>query len=217
MKKNNYKNYFKNHYKYSFSERNMRDYGDWFYAQWKIIKPFLLKRKPKSCLEIGSGIGGFYQFIKNIVPTYKGLELDANAVKFANKYWHVNSFANKSLEKTTNGKFDLVVAFEVLEHMENPSQAVSKIFSLLKKNSMFIGTSPYPYVKNIYGDPTHLSVLHPENWKRLLLLSGFKKVNLLPMTFFPFIWRLNKNLNIKIPFYLPFPKFVSTCLIVAWK
>ncbi|HSD98638.1 MAG TPA: class I SAM-dependent methyltransferase [Patescibacteria group bacterium] len=213
----NYKNYFKRHYKYSFQERDIENYKKWFYAQWKIINYFIARKKYKSCLEIGSGIGGFYQFVEAIIPHYKGVELDRAATKFSNAYWKSNCFFNTPFEKISHEKFDLIVAFEVLEHLENPNKSISKIYSLLKNKGMFVGTSPFPFAKNVRNDVTHLSVLHPENWKRLFLLNGFKKVILLPMSFVPFLWRINKRFNIRIPLYLPFPAFVSTCLIIAWK
>ncbi len=82
---------------------------------------------------------------------------------------------------------------------------------------MFIGSSPDPYKKNVLADKTHNFVLHPENWKRLFLNNLFKNVDIYPMSFLPFLWRINKHLNIKLPFYIPFKYFISTCLIIAKK
>lgn len=167
---------------------------------------------------MGSGIGGFYSFIKDNNKKYIGVELDEEAVKFSNNYFDTDAFLNTSIEKLKyEDKFDYVFAFEVLEHLNNPFEAIKQINKFLKKDGIFCGTSPYPYYKNVIPDKTHIFVLHPDNWKRLFLLSGFKEVELYPMTFFPFIWRINKKLNIRIPFYLSFDGFVSTALIIARK
>ena len=94
---------------------------------------------------------------------------------------------------------------------------IEKISDLLEDGGIFIGTSPYPYKKNVLADETHNFVLHPENWKRLFLDNGFKSVETFPMSFLPSLWRINKNFNIKLPLYLPFKYFISTCLIIAKK
>lgn len=215
--KTNYSNYFKNHYGYTFKDQDLKSYRNWFYSQWKIINKVIDLNNQKTCLEVGSGVGGFYQFIRSKV-IYKGLELDKKAVSFASKYWKTNVFSNIDfIEYKSNKKYDYIVAFEVLEHLENPNNSVRKIYNLLDKTGIFIGTTPFPFKKNIFADETHLSVLHPENWKRLFMQNGFKKVDIIPLSFFPSLWRINRRLNIRIPFYIPIPGFISTCLIIAKK
>lgn len=211
-----YKDYFKTHYKYNFSNKNLQNYKNWFYPQWNLIKSLIQIKKDSNILEVGSGIGGFYSFLNS--NKYIGVELDEEAVKFSNNYFNTDVFLNIPLEKLKyENKFDYVFAFEVLEHLYNPFESIKQISKSLKRDGIFCGTSPYPFYKNVVPDKTHLFVLHPDNWKRLFLLSGFKEVELYSMTFLPFIWRINKKLNIRLPFYLPFGGFVSTTLIVARK
>ena len=215
--RNNYKNYFKEHYKSTFSKRDILNYQKWFNSQYRYIVSII---KPAgNILEIGSGFGGFYSFLsKKEQKNYLGLELDADVVNFANSYFKSKVFLNKSLEEfESKGKFDIVYAFEVLEHLDNPMLGIEKIFNILGNGGMFIGTSPYPYKKNVLADKAHNFVLHPENWKRLFLNNGFKNVEIFPMSFLPYLWRINKNLNIILPFYFPFKYFISTCSIIAKK
>jgi len=215
--KNNYKNYFKEHYKSTFSEKDIRNYQKWFYSQFCFIQSKI--RPTGDILEVGSGYGGFYSFLsKTEQDNYLGLELDADATNFANFHFKSNVFFNKSLEEfESNRKFDIVYAFEVLEHLSNPMLDIEKISNLLKREGLFIGTSPYPFKKNVLADKTHNFVLHPENWKKLFLNNGFESVEIFPMSFFPFLWKINKYLNIKYPFYFPLKYFISTCLIIAKK
>ncbi len=215
--KSRYQNYFKEHYNSTFTKEDILHYQQWFYPQYHFIES---KVKPAgNVLEIGSGFGGFYSFLSNNnKKNYLGLELDSDAVHFANSYFKTNTFLNESLEEFTSTiSFNLVYAFEVLEHLSNPILSIEKIHSFLENDGIFIGTSPYPYKKNVLADDTHTFVLHPENWKRLFLDSGFKRVEIIPMSFFPFLWRIHKNLNIKLPWYVPFKNFISTCLIIAKK
>lgn len=214
-----YKNYFKTHYNYSFTDSDLKRHENWFYSQWSFIKSKITFSKNSNVLEIGSSIGGFVQFLKNEkFSSVVGIDLDEDAVAFSKKSFPGYTFYKKSLESFENKKkFKYIFSFEVLEHVSSPIHAIASISDLLSKSGIFIGTSPYPYVKNVLADNTHTYVLHPSNWKKLFLDNGFRQVETYPLTYLPFIWRLNKYLNLRIPVYLPFKYFISTTLIIARK
>lgn len=217
---NTYTNYFEKQYKVRYESKIVDQYKNWFFPQWKFIKKKVNITSNSIVLEIGSAYGGFYSLITEVITNknYEGLELDKKAVSFANSFFHTDSFKNTSLESfKTKKKYDFIFGFELLEHLHDPLTAIEKIDMLLNKEGVFVGTTPFPYVKNIYADPTHLYVLHPENWKKHFLTHGFKTVTLFPMSFTPYLWRIHKVLNIRLPFYTPLPYFISTCLIVARK
>lgn len=212
-----YKGYFRKHYGASFSEKDIENYRKWFCPQWQFINSKIKIKKSSRILELGSGLGGFYSLLDNSKP-YIGLELDQEAVNFANKYFDKRCFKNASIENfASESKFDFIFAFEVLEHLTNSLATIQKIYNLLDNKGIFVGTTPYPFPKNISADATHTFVLHPENWKKILLESGFKKVRTFPMSFFPYIWRAFPKLNILLPFYIPTPGFISTSLLIAEK
>jgi len=217
--KSNYEDYYKNHYKINFTKEDVDEWNKWFDAQWRIISRRLTLKKDMKVLEIGPGFGGFYRLIKHIKGLkYLGIDLDPAIVKFTNDLFETNVFKYDSIENlNTKDKFDLIVAFEVLEHIERPSDVIDRICLSLKPGGIFFGTTPYPFKKNIVSDETHISVLHPDNWKRLFKRAGFKTVNVAPMSFAPFLWRINKKLNIRIPRYIKARGFVSTSLIYAKK
>lgn len=211
-----YRGYFRRHFGVKFNEGEIKNYRKWFYPQWKFINSKIKIGKSSRILELGSGSGGFYSFLDN-PANYTGLELDEEAVNFSNKYFG-KRFRNVSLENFWSyPKYDYVFAFEVLEHLRDPVSAIGKIFGLLRTGGFLIGTSPYPFIKNIKADSTHIYVLHPANWRKLFLETGFRKVDIYPMSFFPFLWRLFPGFNIRIPFYVPLPGFISTTLFIARK
>jgi len=109
---------------------------------------------------------------------------------------------------------DYIFAFEVLEHLGRPEKGVRNIYGALKPGGWFIGSTPYPYKKNL-NDPTHKNVKYPDAWKRLFVDAGFRNVSCRPLSFPPVLWRIHRLLNIPLPFYISLPGFVSTTLIFA--
>jgi 2-polyprenyl-3-methyl-5-hydroxy-6-metoxy-1,4-benzoquinol methylase len=215
----NYERYFRTHYGSSFSERDIANYEKWFDTQWRLVRREAPLMPNARILEIGSGTGGFFSVIKgNESSDYTGIELDSEACDFANNYFDTSVFKNVSLQDIpVSEPYDLVYAFEVLEHLDNPSEAVEKIYSMLKPGGTFCGTTPFPFKKNIRADDTHLSVLHPINWQRLFQMAGFNPPRTFALSFAPLLWRINPRLNIRIPFYVPISGVISTCLIIACK
>ncbi len=219
MEKKNYDNYFKKHYKLTFSPQDLKKSSNWLYPQWSFISKKVSLSDKTHILEIGSGYGGFLNYLLPHIDKnkYVGLDLDSQVVKFTNKTFDMRSCKNTSIEEfNTNKKFDYIFAFEVLEHVENPLEVIKKIHKLLKpETGIFIGTSPYPYTKNVIADKTHMHVLHPKTWEKFFLLSKFTSVDTYPMTFIPYLWRISKFLNPRIPIYLPQKHIISTSLIIA--
>lgn len=214
-----YKGYFQDHYLSNGSQSDILRYKRWFCSQWEIIKNKVSVRSSMRVLEIGSGLGGFYSILREEgVVDYLGIELDEYAVVFAKNFFESNVFRHSSIEDFEDEDgFDLIFSFEVLEHVENPSKVIEKIYHLLRPGGVFCGTSPYPYKKNILADKTHISVLHPLNWQRLFENADFSSVHWEPMTFFPFLWRIDPRINIRFSFFLSYKHWISTCLIIARK
>ena len=160
-------------------------------------------------LEIGSGMGRLALLLYEAgFSDYTGLEVDPEAQKFSqNLGFKSFNFINQEIKdfakKNSEQRFSSVFCFETLEHLEQPIQDLMAISSLIKEGGLFIGSTPYPFKKNIVSDETHLFVLHPINWKRLFEKCGFEHVIVSAMTFLPYLWRINKKWNFIILFYIP--------------
>lgn len=213
---NEYNNYFKVHYNITFSEDDILNYSKWFNSQFNFIKRYIKDIDNATILEIWSWFWWFYKFIENKWD-YTWLEIDRDVCQFSNnRFW--NKFLNVSIEDfQTKKKYDYIFAFEVLEHLNDPIWVIKKINNLLKDWWIFIWTSPYPFKKNILADDTHLFVLHPLNWKRLFIKNWFNEVKTYPMSFLPFLRRINKYFNLILNTYIPINWFISTTLIFSKK
>jgi 2-polyprenyl-3-methyl-5-hydroxy-6-metoxy-1,4-benzoquinol methylase len=215
----NYENYFRSHYGSTFSKRDINNYRKWFTTQWRFIQRESPISPGARVLEIGSGPGGFFGILnQSAAIVYSGIEMDSDACSFANDYFCTTVFQNISLRDIPAGEsYDFIYAFEVLEHLDNPSEAVEKIYSILRPGGTFCGTTPFPFKKNVLADDTHLSVLHPSNWLRLFEMAHFDSAQTHALSFVPFLWRLAPRLNFRVPIYIPFSYVISTCLITARK
>jgi 2-polyprenyl-3-methyl-5-hydroxy-6-metoxy-1,4-benzoquinol methylase len=204
---------------HSWEKRDLELYKKWYYMWFVVINKIIpIYGKNKASFEIGSGIGSVAALLKERGVNIIGSDISREMISIAKKLIPNVQFVYFDVTKNTPGKnlFDFIYAFEVLEHISEPTKAIKTIYSLLTKRGIFIGSCPYPFIKN-FEDRTHISMFTPEKWETLLKKQGFNTVQTIPMTFFPFFWRISKYLNIPLPFYTTFSRCVSTILIIARK
>lgn len=115
-------------------------------------------------------------------------------------------------------KFDIVTAFDIIEHVQNPEKILKECYFVLKSDGYLVLTTPNmssigrKLKKNNwfgYRDKTHVSLLHPEVWIKLIEDNGFKVMNI----YFDGLW--DSPYFTKIPSFLQHIvfKYLSTILI----
>ena len=132
--------------------------------------------KGKKVLDLACGEGyGSHIFSKN-AEYVVGIEIDENAVEHArNKYTTQNlEFIQGSILEIPiqgNEKFDVIVCFEGIEHVEEHEKLLSEVKRLLDKGGVFIVSSPN---KKTYSDdldfnnPFHKKELYFNEFRELL-------------------------------------------------
>lgn len=212
--------YFHTHYRpigNTWGSRDVEKYSKWYFSWIDYIeRTCLIFHKKLQIFEIGSAIGASASLLHDRGHDVIGSDISGFMVRQANRLCKPIPFIHCDIQRgiSIQKKFDVIMGFEVLEHVDDLSKALKNIYQSLSSKGYFIGTSPYPYEKN-YLDKTHVNVKYPHEWKQLFLDNGFVSVDVCPMSFFPFIWRIHKRFNRVIPFYISWPFFVSTALIVA--
>jgi 2-polyprenyl-3-methyl-5-hydroxy-6-metoxy-1,4-benzoquinol methylase len=225
MDKNEYSGYFRTHVKIDFGIESIWKDSQFVYSQLNLVNKYISLDSIKTypTLEIGSGMGRLALLLdERGFLNYNGIDLDDEAVEFCKKNLKLKNyiFFNDSINGFANsqsGIFKNIFCFETLEHLRDPWEGVKVISKMLQKDGLFIGSAPYPFKRNILGDETHLNVLHPLNWKRVFEKNGFQVLIIRPMTFLPYLWRIHRELNVILPFYVPLFNLVSTSLIIAKK
>ena len=109
---------------------------------FRSLESFLRRLNPKNILEVGCGEGvmsnHLYEFYGSKVPI-QGVDVSAEIIKKAAAAYKEITFSAQSVYNLDfeDNTFDLVVAFETLEHLENPSKAIQEIRRVGNKNFIF--------------------------------------------------------------------------------
>jgi 2-polyprenyl-3-methyl-5-hydroxy-6-metoxy-1,4-benzoquinol methylase len=129
-------------------------------------------------LEIGFGNGAFLGFAKSKRIDVVGIESNELLVQRARE---LGIAAYKSIsELKTEELFDVIVAFDVIEHIEQEviSSFLAQLGTHLKENGKLVarfpnGDSPFGRI-NQHGDATHLTTLGRHKFRRLATMAGFE-------------------------------------------
>jgi 2-polyprenyl-3-methyl-5-hydroxy-6-metoxy-1,4-benzoquinol methylase len=150
-------NYFLDEFKQQYQktyyedEQNLRKLAE---NRLNVLSRFLVP-EGKSLLEIGSAAGFFLDEAKKKGFKTKGIEISKSEVEYSRKLG-LDVDCISFLDFETNQKYNLVVAFFVIEHFQEQEKVFHKINSLLDKGGfLFLG------LPSLYG-PTYKT--NPKNW-----------------------------------------------------
>lgn len=167
-----------------------------YFVVVKDIFPEIIKNKNKSILEIGSGFGGFVNVLNkrgfsNVIAS--DMSNSIFSAELSNKHLTMNLVDDEKIESS----YDIVFAFDVMEHINETQKAVEKLKKMLNKDGLFIFCTPYPIKKHLL-DNYHTNMQFPNYYTNIFKQNGFELVSMQDVSFFPFLWRFN------LPFFLKF-------------
>lgn len=191
----------------------------------------------RNVLEIGFGNGSFLAFARNNNWTVTGTEMNEALVSLARSKGY-DAHQAGFLSALGQGGFDLIVAFDVLEHIEQSRLAgfLTTIRKLLAADGVFVarfpnGDSPFGLAAQ-NGDITHLTTLGSGKLHYFATNCGFSIVHMggaaEPILCGGFLHRAHMLVTVPIKFILEkaihlifFPRskinFLSPNLVVALK
>jgi 2-polyprenyl-3-methyl-5-hydroxy-6-metoxy-1,4-benzoquinol methylase len=91
----------------------------------------------KNILDFGCGIGGFLGMAKQSARNVSGVELE-KALQPSFQERKLNVFSNMKEVQQQGEKYDIITAFHVVEHLQNPKQILKNLSSLLTENGEII-------------------------------------------------------------------------------
>jgi 2-polyprenyl-3-methyl-5-hydroxy-6-metoxy-1,4-benzoquinol methylase len=148
-----------------------------FYPITEVIKEIAqkyLNKETYSLLELGCGAGSIFSFVRyNSCIEYLGLDANTIALNYSpNTKNYSNNFCPINLEQEINFnyQFDIIISFEVLEHLKKNCipNIMRTIANHMGKKSIFLGTASTRKMD------VHFTVEDKSWW-----LNEFEKVNLI--------------------------------------
>lgn len=211
--------YFEGYYKgiADFSQKRDRELANWFRGMFEYINRHypLKKGEGKKLIEFGCATGAASSVLRDFGWNVTATDVSKYAVKKAQKNFKGIKFLVQDMEKPfKKDKFDLAVAFDVIEHLPHPEVGIRNVFNLLKEGGTAVFSTPndYPHVSN---DPTHINVKQPYEWEKILKKVGFKNIFMKQITLLPYFYRWHWRFSIALPFAVGSPYFISPVIIIA--
>lgn len=173
-----------------------------FSSHDKIIK---LVEKNKKILDVGCASGYLASFLKQKGCIIDGIDTDKGSIEKAKEY--CNAYISDISKEKIEGKYDVIILGDILEHLVSPDEVLLKLKENLKNDGYIIISIPnivniYPRLKILLGyfdyeeigifDRTHLRFFTQKSFKKLIYETGYK---------------IEKLEYTPIPIYLKFPQF----------
>jgi len=141
-------------------------------------------------LDIGCGAGGVGRAIRDRADRLTGIELDSVAAERAREaYDEVHTGAVDDVLEHLEGPFDTVLAYDVLEHLADPSAVLRRVHTLAAPRALLHVSVPnarhwslvrdlvlhgtFGYTETGHRDETHLRWLTPRDLTSLLEQAGW--------------------------------------------
>ncbi|MBA3655783.1 MAG: methyltransferase domain-containing protein [Gemmatimonadaceae bacterium] len=154
-------------------------------------------------LEIGCGSGSFLQKLRSAVDAeasssiriseYTGIDIDANAIALGQgKGVNLVSSSVEAFAKEQRDAYDIVLHFELIEHLFDPTQFMVDARALLKPDGVMIFTTPnanglemiashynsFRLLAHSIFPPMHLNAFSTVNISHFALRNGFAVVDI---------------------------------------
>ena len=160
---------------------------------------FLLKKENLNILELGAGIGVVADFLQRKKHNYYGLEMNLEIVENARNIGlnvHQGDFTVlESLDIT----YDTILAFEVIEHLQDIGKLFSIVYDKLEPGGYFIFTVPNYHKRKNYikpknkiyqsGPPVHLNFFTMESLTNIAKYYDFEITELTSKKFPYLNWK----------------------------
>ena len=190
LKKFYSKNYFKN------TSKNFKGYED--YNQLKEVLAKEATRKitfirkytqKKDLLDVGCGLGGFIKVAQKNGFKVSGNDISDFAIKKVSKDMKIPFYPGPISEKVLpKSRFEIITAWDVLEHIPQISDAIKAISNSLKKDGLLFLTTPDldSWDSRVFGRfwygykkiPEHLIIFSSKSIRKILEDSGLEMLDI---------------------------------------
>jgi SAM-dependent methyltransferase len=140
------------------------------------LKEILKYKNSGKLLDVGCALGFFLKFAEKYFETY-GIDISPSAVERAKKIaTHSGFFVGDAQTKYPfrSNFFDIVVSFDVIEHLSKPEYSLAEAHRVLKPEGYLFLQTPTDRSRGIIPDDTHISLFAKSALLNLLENIGFR-------------------------------------------
>jgi 2-polyprenyl-3-methyl-5-hydroxy-6-metoxy-1,4-benzoquinol methylase len=105
-----------------------------------MLEPYI--RKGMEVLDFGCGQGAFSQRLIDAGITVDGCDLDVSQIKASVRNRYELDLNKQSITDSIPVKYDMIVAMEIIEHLQNPWKYLSDSIALLKDGGLIVLSTP---------------------------------------------------------------------------
>lgn len=152
----------------------------WFRGRRAVIRSVVerhLPPPPRRILDVGCGTGGMLQLLSEF-GTVEGLESSDDALRLCRERIGDAAKLHKGLipdDLPRDGSFDVVTAFDVLEHLDDPVGGMRGMRAVLRSGGIFICAVPaFRFLWSEHDDVHHHRTRYTrDDLRKQLLEAGF--------------------------------------------
>jgi 2-polyprenyl-3-methyl-5-hydroxy-6-metoxy-1,4-benzoquinol methylase len=158
-------------------------------SRWSGQVELIARHKPRgSILDVGCSSGGFLSSMKGPSWELYGIEMEESTAERARANTGAQVFVGDAVAAPfLPGSFEVITAFDVLEHVYSPREFLTRVLEWLKPGGIFYAMMPnidswearffktYWYGLEL---PRHLSHFSPRSLRQLMATIGFEEVSL---------------------------------------
>lgn len=147
------------------------------------IRPWEEKITERKLLDVGCGMGFLMKICRDNGWQVWGVDISATAIEYARSNFELDVRLGR-IDDVDFGdrKFNLILALDLLEHLEQPVEFVKRCYDLLDKNGILVIETPNigSIYKKITGrfwigfNPYHIQLFSKDTLTKLVLMSNFK-------------------------------------------
>ncbi|MEK7849981.1 MAG: class I SAM-dependent methyltransferase [Candidatus Omnitrophota bacterium] len=141
-------------------------------ARYEFARPYV---KGAVVLDIGCGARKGPLLLSQNAKEVVGSDISKEAVSYCNRKWrapNIKYLVSDALDLPFGDSvFDVVLAFEVLEHIGQQAQLLKEVRRILKKDGLFILSTPNRTImspQGVFQNPDHVREFDAAELKRLL-------------------------------------------------
>jgi SAM-dependent methyltransferase len=157
-------------------------------SRWKDqVKLISQHKRGGAILDIGCSSGGFLSTMKGKDWQLSGIEMEESTAERAHANTGADVFVGDAMDAPfLPGTFDVITTFDVLEHVYNPRQFLTKVLEWLKHGGIYYALMPNidSWESKVFGShwyglelPRHLSHFSPKSIRYLMNEIGFWEVS----------------------------------------